>query len=108
MKENILRFQISMQNIVIMHILNSMTDLLHNISYLLLSESPLQLEVLVEGAGWAEFHQKIEAAFICKYGIELDDVGVIQKALDFYLTNSLGEHFDIFWEHWAWYFFEGA
>lgn len=53
-----------MQNIVIMHVLNSMTDLFDYISNFLLRKSILNFEMLIESAWRAELHQKIETILI--------------------------------------------
>ena len=57
MKEYILRFDIAMEYIVIVHELNGVADLLDHIADPLLPEPALVLEVVVEVAGVTELHQ---------------------------------------------------
>ena len=48
MKKYILRLQIPVQNIVIMHVLNRMANLPYHHPYFLFRERPLHLQVLVQ------------------------------------------------------------
>lgn len=77
MKQNVLGFQISMYDVVIMHVLNCMADLLDYISDFLFAKPALGSKMLVEASGRAEFHYEIEMVLVCENRVELDDVGVI-------------------------------
>ena len=57
MKKYILRFQISMQNIIVMHVLNCMTDLLNYHPDLLFRKTPLILQMLIQISLCTELHQ---------------------------------------------------
>lgn len=56
MKEDVLRFEVSVQDIVIVHVLHSMADLLDYGSDFVLGEGSETPEVLVEVAIYAKFH----------------------------------------------------
>jgi hypothetical protein len=49
-EEDVLRFEVSVQNVVVVHVLDRVADLSHHASDLLLREPAFSLEVLVEGA----------------------------------------------------------
>ena len=57
MKENVLRFQISVQDVIIMHILYCMTHLLHNTTDFFLGESALEFQVFINATRKAQFHE---------------------------------------------------
>jgi hypothetical protein len=69
MKEYILRFDIAMEYIVIVHELNGVADLLDHIADPLLPEPALVLEVVVEVAGVTELHQQIEIVVLHEHRI---------------------------------------
>jgi hypothetical protein len=56
MKQYIFRFKVSVQDVVVMHILDSVTNLLNYRLNLLLVKPPLYLEVLEETARVAQLH----------------------------------------------------
>jgi hypothetical protein len=55
-----------MQNIIIMHVLYSVTDLFDNISNFLLRKSSLNFQMLIKSARRTQLHQKIETILICE------------------------------------------
>ena len=78
-----------MQNIVVMHVLNRMTNLPYHHPYFLLRERSLHLQVLVQITLGTQLHQEIKIAILDKNRIELHDVRVIKKRLVFDLPNDL-------------------
>ena len=96
MKKYILRFQISMQNIIVMHVLNCMTDLLNYHPDLLFRKTPLIFQVLIQISFCTKLHQKIQIAFLYKNRVELNDIRMIQKRLNFNLSYYLHNNLRIF------------
>ena len=81
-----------MDYIVVVHVFDSVADLFYDRSDLVLRHRTSVFEVLVEVAAPAQLHQKVEVVVLYKGRIELNDVGMVQKTLDFYLPDSLKEH----------------
>ncbi len=92
MKEDVLRFEVSVQDIVIVHVLHSMADLFDYGSDFVLGEGSETPEVLVEVAIYAKFHQQEEITILHEDRIQLNDVRVVQEGLDSDLPNSLHEN----------------
>ena len=101
MEEDVFGFEVSVQNIVVVHVLNSVADLLDDAFNFLLREPALEFQILVEAAGRAELHEKVETGLVGEEGVQLDDVGVVQKTLDLYLPHSLGQHSRVVGEYCA-------
>jgi len=66
MQNYILRLDISMNNIVIMHKFDCMTDLLYDIFDLLLNKISLFFHVIIDIPITAKLHHQIEVLFITK------------------------------------------
>jgi hypothetical protein len=77
MNQYIFRFDIPVDDIVIMHELNCKTDLPDDTPHLLLCKPALLLEVIVDISAPAEFENQVEVVLVCEEGVELNDVGVV-------------------------------
>jgi hypothetical protein len=64
-----------------------MTDLLQILSNLLLIKTDLFFQNIVKIAAVAILHHEIYMIGVIKTRIKADDVGMFQKALNFYLAN---------------------
>ncbi len=69
MEEDVLGLEISVQNIVIVHILNSVTNLLDNASNFFLGEPALEFQVLVKVSTGTQLHQEVETALVAENGV---------------------------------------
>lgn len=52
-------------------------------------------QVLIQVATPAYLHEEIEVVVLDEGRVELDDIGVVEESLDFYLPDALEEHFAI-------------
>jgi hypothetical protein len=94
MKKNILRFEISVQDVIVMHVFNSIAHLLDHQSNLILIKSANCLQARVQVSRKAKLHEKIKVIIFNKDRVELDDVRMIKVTLNLYLSNYLSQ---IFW-----------
>ena len=97
MKQDILRLDIPMDDITIVHELNRVADLPRDASHSLLPETALLLEVVVNVPAAAELQHEVEVILICEEGVELYDIGMVQVALDLDFSDQLADklHFSI-------------
>lgn len=89
MEENVFRFEVAVQDIVLVHILHSKTDLPHVFSHSSLRKSTNFLKVVVEIFAKTRLKDQISAIIINKEVIELNDVRVVKEALNFDLPDEL-------------------
>ena len=80
-----------MNDITIMHELDSVTDLFDDFSHLLFLISALVLQLAVDVTTEAEFENQVEIVLIRKESIQLHDIWVIKVALYFYFSDQLGD-----------------
>lgn len=78
-----------MDDFALMHIVKCTANLLHDDFGHFFIEFPLLLEQGVQLPRGAELLNQVDVFLIGKEGIELHDVGVVQKRLDLYLPNQL-------------------
>jgi|JI6StandDraft_1071083.scaffolds.fasta_scaffold414877_1 hypothetical protein len=78
-----------MDDVAVMHELYRMADLPHHPPHLLLAETALLPQRSVDVPPAAGLQNEVKMIFIMKESIELDDVGVIEVALDFDLPHQL-------------------
>ena len=88
-KKDVFRLQIAVQYIVIVHILQSVTYLLHHHPDLVLGETTLLFEVVVHVSICTQLHQQVKVAVLDEHRVELGHVGVVQEGLDLYLADQL-------------------
>ena len=89
MKQNVLGFDIPVNNILIMHELNCMANLLHHFSHLLFSKTAILPQRCIDISTAAWLKDQVKMVLVTEESVELDYVGMIQKTLDFYLSNQL-------------------
>ena len=87
MVDNILRFQIPMNDLILMHVVKCSTDLLYNISRHFFIYFSLLLEEAVELSRKTELQDQVDKLFIRKERKHLYYVWMVQESLDFYLTH---------------------
>ena len=87
MKQDVLRLDITMDDIAVMHELNSMADLSDHTPYFFLRKTALFLQGRINVAPTAWFENEIKVVFVAEESIELDNVGVIKITLYFDLTH---------------------
>lgn len=95
-----------MNDITIMHELDSVTDLFDDFSHLLFLISALVLQLAVDVTTEAEFENQVEIVLIRKESIQLHDIWVIKVALYFYFSDQLGDKLHFPHENSLWYFFQ--
>ena len=79
-----------MDNIFFVHIFNSTNDLLHDIlDFVLPKANLLLLKSSVKIFSEERFHHKVNVFLINEEGVELDDIRVIQVALDLDLSDEI-------------------
>lgn len=66
MEENVLRFDVPVDHIIVMHVLDCMADLFEDHFDFILSESPILLERGVQISREAELQYEIEMVFIAE------------------------------------------
>ena len=94
-KKDVFRLQIAVQYIVIVHILQSVTYLLHHHPDLVLGETTLLFEVVVHVSICTQLHQQVKVAVLDEHRVELGHVGVVQEGLDLYLADQLHQHLGV-------------
>lgn len=102
MQEYVLGFDVSVDDVVIMHELDSMTDLPDHIFGFVFSETPLFLERGISIASTARLQNQIQKFLITEKSIELDDIRMVKKTLDFYFADQLIEKFGLSVEDLLW------
>lgn len=76
-----------MQDIVPMHMLYALANLLDVFSHYLLREPAYFLQVLIEILAQAWFKHEIGSLLVDEEVVEMHYVRMVQKALDFYLSD---------------------
>lgn len=89
MKEYVLWLDVSMDDITVMHELNCVADLFDDALNLLLGESALITQVSVNVPSAAEFQHKVQVFLIREISVKLNNVGVVEVALYFDLSDEL-------------------
>ena len=87
MEKDVLGLEVAVQDIVVVHILHSVADLLDDQPDLVLGEAALLFEVVVHVPVGAELQQQVEVVVFDENGVELGDVWVVQEGLDLYLAD---------------------
>lgn len=89
MVDDVLGLKVAVDDLALVHVVQSSADLLDDDFGHFLSELPLLLEEGVELPRGAELLHQVDVLLVGEEGVELDDVGMVQKRLDFYLTYQL-------------------
>lgn len=89
MEKNVFWFDIPMNNITIMHKLDSMANLPNYSSYNFLAKPPLFSQRSVYISSTTGFQNEVQMILVMKKGIKLDNVGVIEVTLDFDFPHQL-------------------
>ena len=92
MEDDVFRFEIAVDNLIFMHVIQSAADLLHYIFGGVLGDSAPALQKAVKLTRKAELEDQVDVAFVCEEGKHFDYVGVAQETLDLYLTHHLHDH----------------
>jgi hypothetical protein len=88
-EDDVLRLQVAVDDLTLMHVIQSPADLLHDYTSQLLVELPLLLEEGVELPRGAELLHQINMRLVCEESVKLDHVGVVEEGLDLYLPHQL-------------------
>lgn len=89
MKQNVLGFDVAMNDITVMHEFNCVADLTDHSSDFLFRKTALFFERRVYIASAAWFQDQIKVILVAEKGIKLNNVGMIKIALNFDLSNEL-------------------
>jgi len=108
MEQNILWFYVPMNNIMIMHELNSMADLLYHVFDLFFSIMSFSLHVIVDVSTATKLHRQINILFIAKAWVKLHNIGMVKKGLNFNLLNQLIYKFLLIFKDFLINFLQGA
>jgi hypothetical protein len=91
LKQNVLRLDVSVNDVIIVHEIDGVRYLSGDASHFIFGELLFLLEVSVEVASEAVFEHEVKVFLVVEEGVELSDVGVVQKALNFYFSNELSD-----------------
>lgn len=80
-----------MKDIVVMHVFHSIANLLQNVSDPVLGKAASTPQLAIQVALTAQLCQQIQDSFLDKSRIKLNDVRVIQVALNLDLSDVLEE-----------------
>lgn len=81
-QQYILRLDIPMNDILLMQILQPLYHLIYHLRRLLLLKPLLLLQQLIQLAVGCVFHDDIDLSLIVEVTVHLEDVGVLQVAVD--------------------------
>jgi len=87
MQEYIFGLDIPMDDVVIVHELNSVADLVHVFFHLLLRHTILLLQVAEKAPSSAVLHHQVDEVLVVEVVIKTDNVGMLQVALNLYLAS---------------------
>lgn len=108
MHEDIFWFDIPVDDVTVVHKLDGVAHLFENIASFFFWESSLFLKIAVDVATAAQLEDEVEIFLISEVRVELDDVRMVQKTLDFYLPNQLINELLLTFENSFGNFFECA
>ena len=108
MEQDILWFYVPMNNIMIMHELNSMADLLYHVVDLFFSIMSFSLHVIVDISTATKLHHQIDIFIIAKVWVKLHNIGMVKKGLNFNLLNQLIYKFLLIFKDFLTNFLQGA
>jgi hypothetical protein len=91
MKKYIFRFEISVQNLIVVHVLDRITNLFDNGLDLGFSQDLLPSQMSVQISRETELHHQINMVFVRKEGIKLYYIGMIQVKLYLNLSRKLND-----------------
>lgn len=91
-KDNILGFDISMQDIMLMHIKNCLTYLSQFDSCLIFRKFFAQFDHFIQRTFLHIFHDNVKGSFIMEVSIHFHKIWMIQEKADFYLLDELIQH----------------
>lgn len=106
MKQDILRLDIPVDDITIVHELNRVADLPRDTPHALLAETALFFEVVVDVPAAAELQHEVKVVLVCEEGVQLDDIGMVQVALDLDFSDQLADKFHFPFEDALWDFLD--
>jgi len=89
MVDNVFRFEIAMNDFVLVHVVQSSADLLHDILGHILWDFSLFLQEVVQLSWKAELKHQVDIVLVGEEGEHFDNVGVVQETLDLYLSHQL-------------------
>lgn len=89
MKENVFRFEIAVQHIIFMHVLNSKTNLPHVFPHSPLRKPANFLKIMIKILPKTRLKDQISAILIDKEVIQPDDVRMVEEALNLDLSDEL-------------------
>ena len=89
MQQNVLRLDISVYDVTVVHELDSVTDLPSYASDSLLLEPAGLPERVIDVSIQTRLEDEVEMVLVLEKGVELDDVRVVQVALNFDLSRQL-------------------
>lgn len=92
-QDYILKFDISMNNLMFMHVADSFQHLSCNNRSSLFRQRFMSLKQLKQMPVFSQLQQQVNVRFVTEKGVEFDQVGVGQERLDFDLADELVQGF---------------
>ena len=89
MEEDVLRLDVAVDDVAVVHELDGVADLLDDAAHLLLGEPSLAAQAAVDVASAAQLQHQVQVVLVAEVGVELHDVGVVEVALDLYFPDEL-------------------
>ena len=89
MEQNVLRLDISMDYVLIMHEFYRMTYLFHHLTNLLFNKSALFSQGWVDISSQTRLKDQVKVFFVTEKGVELDYVWMVQETLDLDFSHQL-------------------
>lgn len=88
-KYNIFKFDVPVNNFMLMHVFNSLRDLSNHDGGGFFREGFPFGQEIIEVAIRGEFKEKVNVGLVAEEIIKLDEVGVIKIGLKFYFSDEL-------------------
>jgi len=89
MQKYVFWLYVSMDNIIIMHKLDGMTNLPGHCSYCFFAKASFLFQRGIEVSSTARLQNQVKKLFVRKKAIKLNNVWMVKKALNFDLSNQL-------------------
>ena len=95
MVDDILRLEVSVNDLVLVHVVQGLAHLLYQVPRHLFRYLPFFAEKVVQLTGVTQLKHQVYVAFIGEEGVHLDDVGVVEETLYLDLPNELHHQFAV-------------
>ena len=93
MKQDVLRLDVPMDDVVVVHEVKGVADLLNDPSDLLFLKATFLLQLVIEVASWTVLQHQVEVLLVVEESVQLSYIWMLQVALDLDLTCQLSNVF---------------